>query len=56
MDPGDLDQPVIGFDYAFGFCILKVQKELQAGVAVSGCGSIYEGSSSINHPLGWFKK
>ena len=43
MDPGNLDQPIVGFDYAFVFCILKAQKELQAG---SGCGSVYEGAAA----------
>ena len=44
MDPGNLDQPIMGFDYAFVFCILKAQKEVaQAG---SGCGSVYEGAAA----------
>lgn len=48
MDPGDLDQPIIGFDYAFSFSILKVQKELKAGVGVGGCGSIYERAAAAS--------
>lgn len=33
VDQGDPDQPIIGFDYSFGFGILKAQKEL-GGLAV----------------------